>query len=113
MKKRFYKLRDMMYQFFEFFLYRLVENLVLGKNHKEKLRGSWDILVFPEKNFFFVFFKNHDVLKLFFDIFFFGIKNCLSQKKFWFISIIYSFIGKFLVKKLFSEKTLSEILITV
>jgi len=108
MKKRFYKLRDMMYQFFEFFLYWLVEKLVLGKNQQKKSRKFRGSLVFPEKIFFFVFFKNHDVLKLFFDIFFFGIKNCLSQKKFWFIGIIYSFIGKFLVKKLFSKSPLAK-----
>ena len=44
---------------------------------------------FSEKIFFFSFFKKHDFLKIFFDIFFFVIKN--KPKK-------------FLVKKLFSEK---------
>ena len=57
---------------------------------------------FSEKIFFFSFFKKHDFLKIFFDIFFFVIKKL--SKKCWFISIIWTFLRKFLVKKLFSEK---------
>ena len=62
------------------FLHGLVESLI-----SRKLRSSQDIPVFPgalffQKKFFSVFFKNHDVLKLFFDIFFLVMKNCPTQK---------------------------------
>ena len=57
MKKRFYKLRDMMNQFFEFFLYRLVENLVLGKNQQKKVAKVSRFFGFSGKKFFFRFFQ--------------------------------------------------------
>jgi len=76
---------------FNFFLHELVENLILGKYQEKKVSevsrfsGYYGFAGSP------VFRKK---LKLFLD------------KKFWLICIIYSFLRKFLVKKLFSETPL-------
>jgi hypothetical protein len=45
-----------------------------GRARESVLPGAF----FFAKKFFCIFFKNHDVLKLFFDSFFFLIKNCPS-----------------------------------
>jgi hypothetical protein len=75
-------------QFFDFFLYGLVENLIIITNQEQKvLLDSWFSIysgldgspVFRQI-FFSFFFKKHDVLKLYFDIFFFVMKNYISHK---------------------------------
>ena len=112
------KLRNITYVINRFFLCVVVENLIFGKNQLKKVSevsrfsgysGFAGSPVF--RKFFFVFFKNNDVLRLFWLILFCHIKLSYPKKS-WFISTISSFFGKFLVKKLFSEKLLSEILIT-
>ena len=73
-----------------FFLHRLVDNLISGKNQEKEdseiprfsiYSGFTGSPIF-RKFFFLCFFKNHGVLKLFFYIFFFLIKKCPSQKNF-------------------------------
>jgi len=81
----------------DFFLHGLVGNLILEKNRDKKVSelsrfsGYFGFTRSPDfrkkKNFFFVFFFRilKHVLKVFFDILFFVIKELSHPKKIWFV----------------------------